>query len=132
VSYKIAGTYPITAAYSGDTAFTASTGSLTQVVGRAATTATTTTVASSANPSVVGQAVTYTATVSPVPDGGTVAFSDNGTPIAGCSAQQVAASTGTATCPVSYKIAGTYPITAAYSGDTAFTASTGSLTQVVN
>ena len=126
ISYKIAGTHPITASYSGDTAFTASTstGSLTQTVNQAATT-TTTTVTSSANPSVTGQTVTYTATVSPVPDGGTVAFT-------GCGTQQVDTSTGTATCQVSYKIAGTYAITAAYSGDTAFTASNGSLTQTVN
>ena len=76
--------------------------------------------------------MTYTATVSPVPDGGTVAFSDNGAPIAGCSLRHVDTSTGTATCEMSYKIAGTHPITAAYSGDTAFTASTGSLTETVN
>ena len=129
MSYKIAGTHPITAAYSGDTAFTASTGSLTETVGQAVTT---TTVTSSANPSAVGQTVTYTATVSPVPDGGAVAFSDGGAPIAGCAARHVATSTGTATCEMSYKIAGTHSITAAYSGDTAFTASAGSLTETVN
>src|SRR6266702_3340639 len=123
--------HAITAAYAGDTAFTASTGSLTQTVNQAVTT-TTTAVSSSANPAVTGQTVTYTATVSPVPDGGTVAFSDNGAPITGCSSLQVATSTGTATCQISYKIAGTHPITAAYAGDTAFTASTGSLTQTVN
>ena len=39
-------------------------------------TPTTLSVASSANPSVVDAAVTYTATVSPTPDGGTVAFFD--------------------------------------------------------
>ncbi len=125
------GIHAITAAYSGDTAFTASTGSLTQTVNQAVTT-TTTAVSSSANPAVTGQTVTYTATVSPVPDGGTVAFSDNGAPITGCSSLQVATSTGTATCQISYKIAGTHPITAAYAGDTAFTASTGSLTQTVD
>ena len=120
------GIHAITAAYSGDTAFTASTGSLTQTVNQAATTTTTTTaVTSSANPAVTGQTVTYTATVSPAPDGGTVAFSDNGAPVTGCSSLQVATGTGTATCQISYKTAGTHPITAAYSGDTAFTASTG-------
>ena len=128
MSDKIAGPHPITAAYSGDTAFTASTGSLTETVGQAVTT---TTVTSSANPAAVGQTVTYTATVSPVPDGGTVAFSDDGAPIAGCSSRHVDTSTGTATCEMSDKIAGPHPITAAYSGDTAFTASTGSLTETV-
>ena len=61
-----------------------------------------------------------------------MAFSDNGAPVTGCSSLQVATGTGTATCQISYKTAGTHPITAAYSGDTAFTASTGSLTQTVD
>ncbi len=125
------GSHTITASYGGDQNFTASTGSLTQTVSPAATT-TTTTVTSSANPSVTGQAVTYTATISPVPDGGTVAFSDGGTPITGCGAQQVDTSTGTAACQVTYTSTGTHSITAAYSGDTAYGGSTGSLTQTVN
>jgi S-adenosylmethionine/arginine decarboxylase-like enzyme len=125
------GSHAITASYGGDRNFTASTGSLTQAVSQAATT-TTTTVTSSANPSVTGQAVTYTATVSPVPDGGTVTFSDDGATIAECGAQQLDTSPGTATCPVTYDTAGTHAITAAYSGDAAYGASTGSLTQAVS
>ena len=82
--FNTTGPRSITASYSGDQNFTASTGSLTETVGQAVTT---TTVTSSANPSAVGQTVTYTATVSPVPDGGTVAFSDDGAPIAGCSSR---------------------------------------------
>jgi Big-like domain-containing protein len=61
---------------------------------------TTTTVSSSADPSIVGQPVTYTATVSPAPPGGTVQFWDNGftgTLITGCTAVPVSAD-GTATC----------------------------------
>jgi uncharacterized protein YjbI with pentapeptide repeats len=57
---------------------------------------TTTSVSSSLDPSVVGQPVTYTATVSPDPGGGTVAFTDNGSSITGCTA--VPLSAGTATC----------------------------------
>src|ERR1035437_2665102 len=49
---------------------------------------------SSPNPSTVGQAVTYTATVSPTPDGGTVAFTDNNTTLSGCAAVAVNTSTG--------------------------------------
>jgi len=60
-----------------------------------------------------------------------VAFSDDGTPITGCGALQVDTSTGTAACQLTYTSTGTHPITAAYSGDTAFGASTGSLTQTV-
>ncbi|MGH3185306.1 MAG: Ig-like domain-containing protein, partial [Streptosporangiaceae bacterium] len=78
-------------------------------------TQTATTLASSANPSVAGPAVTYTATVSPVPDGGTVAFTDGGATITGCGAVPVDTSTGRATCQVTYTSAGTHSITAAYS-----------------
>jgi hypothetical protein len=130
VTYTSTGRHSITAAYSGDTAYGASTYSLTQTVKAVITT--TTTVTSSANPSVTGQAVTYTAAVSPVPDGGTVAFTDGGTPITGCGAQQVGTSTGMATCQVTYYSQGMHSITAAYSGDTAYNGSADSLTQTVN
>ena len=46
-------------------------------------TATATALISSANPSVAGSEVTYTATVSPPPIGGTVSFTDDGATIAG-------------------------------------------------
>jgi hypothetical protein len=79
--------------------------------------------------------VIYTATVSPAPDGGTVAFtvtfSDGSILTTSCGAQQVDTSTGTATCQVTYDTVGTYSITAAYSGDAAFGASTGSMIQTV-
>jgi hypothetical protein len=93
-------------------------------------TATTTTLTSSANPSIIGGQVTYTATVSPVPDGGTVAFTDGGTTITGCGTVAVS-STGKATCQVTYNAVGTHTIAAAYSGDTAFGASSDTLTQQV-
>ena len=61
--------------------------------------------------------VTYTATVAPGPDGGTVTFDDGaGNPAtAHCAAQPV--SNGTATCTVSYADTGSYPVAATYSGD---------------
>jgi Bacterial Ig-like domain (group 3) len=64
--------------------------------------------------------VTYTATVSPARDGGTVAFEDAGSSI-GCDSQPVNAITGKATCLVTYSGAGSHSITATYSGDTNFT-----------
>jgi sugar lactone lactonase YvrE len=97
---------------------------------------TTTTLASSQNPSAVGQQVTFTATVAPTSGSGTptgtVVFKDGGTDITGCSAQ--ALSGGQATCATSSLTAGTHTITADYSGDTNFNTSTGTLTggQVVN
>jgi hypothetical protein len=78
--------------------------------------ATTTTVASSANPSIQGQTVTYTATVSPA-GGGSVTFNDGGaTPITGCKARSLD-SNGQATCQVTYTTTGSHAITAVYSGD---------------
>jgi hypothetical protein len=61
--------------------------------------------------------VTYTATITPAADGGTVSFDDGpGHPAtAHCAAQAVAG--GKATCTVSYADAGDYAVTATYSGD---------------
>ena len=93
---------------------------------------TTTALVSSVNPSAAGQAVTYTATVSPGPGGGTVAFTDNGSPIAGCAAQPVSTSTGQATCHTTPATARAHNIVADFSGSGGFGASTSpTLTQVV-
>jgi hypothetical protein len=61
--------------------------------------------------------VTLTATITPAAEGGTVSFDDGaGHPAgAGCAAQPV--SHGTATCTVAYGSAGSYAVTATYSGD---------------
>ncbi|MGH2835266.1 MAG: virginiamycin B lyase family protein, partial [Solirubrobacteraceae bacterium] len=75
-----------------------------------------------------GDSVTYTAVVSPVPDGGTVEFDQQGqmAPIAGCGAVAVDAVTGKATCTTSYVEAGQVVVTAAYDGDDSFAASDAS------
>jgi len=87
----------------------------------------------------IGQkvSVTYTATVTPAPDKGTVSFNDGaGNPATtGCAAQLLA--NGTATCTVSYPKIGTYSVIAAYSGDGALnnshaSASAATTTQVVD
>ena len=92
--------------------------------------ATTTTLASTPNPSVYGQSVTFTATVSSAASGtpsGTVTFKDGATtlgtgPLSG----------GTATFSTAALAIGGHTITAVYGGDTSFTASTSSgLTQTV-
>ncbi|MHB1962118.1 MAG: Ig-like domain repeat protein, partial [Acidimicrobiales bacterium] len=87
-------------------------------------TATSTSLTSSTNPATTSQAVTYTATVAPVPDGGTVAFYDNGSVVSACAAQAVDTSTGKATCTLTYSSSGSHAIEAAYSGDASFAAST--------
>src|SRR5262249_30296859 len=77
-----AGTSTISARYKGDGNFLTSTGRTTQTVGQSTTSGgsiTTTTVTSSANPSVFGQVVTFTATVVDTKVGtpqGTVTFLD--------------------------------------------------------
>src|SRR5688572_32297004 len=121
--------YTITAQYSGDGNFLASAGSVIQTVIKANTT---TAVTSSVNPSVVGQAVTFTATVSAVaPEAGTpsgtVQFLDNGTPVGA----PVALSVGVATMNTSALTVGSHTITAVYSGDCNFQPSTGMVVQSV-
>ena len=92
----------------------------------------TTTLASSRNPSSPGQSVTLTATVaggSGTPTGN-VAFTDGGSVIAGCAA--VAMSGGTAQCATTALLRGARAITAQYSGNPVYSASTSAtLTQIV-
>jgi hypothetical protein len=122
------GTHTITATYSGDGNFAGSSGAITETV---LPKTTSTSLSSSANPSLSGRAVTYTATVSPAPDDGTVAFSDAGSSIPGCTAQPLT-SHGAATCQVTYTAAGSHAIQAEYSGDPSFASGTSPrLTQQV-
>jgi hypothetical protein len=91
----------------------------------------TTTLASSANPSIVGQTVTFTATVggaSGAPTG-MVMFFDNGTQIG-----TGTLSGGVATVQTSSLTVGTHTITAHYGGDGTYASSMGTLSpnQVVN
>lgn len=125
------GSHSITAVYSGDSNFnTSSSATLIQVVNQAGTT---TIVTSSANPSVIGQTVTFTATVSVSAPGsgtptGTITFKDGATTLG-----TGTLSGGTATFSINSLVIGSHTITAVYAGDTNFAGSTSStLTQVVN
>jgi uncharacterized repeat protein (TIGR03803 family) len=111
---------------------------------------TTTTVTSSLNPSLVGQAVTFTATITSSSGdvkkqtskvttrktkvkshvvSGTVTWSAN----SGCGSTAVTSGyPGTATCSTSNLPTGTDAITATYSGDAGHNASSGTLNQIVN
>src|SRR5439155_14856472 len=129
------GGHTVTAAYSGDTNFTTSTSpNFTQTVNKANTSSA---VASSVNPSVFGQSVTLTASVSVTGNGsgtltGTVNFRDGGTTISGCGSAAVNGS-AQATCSTSSLTVGNHTITAVYSGDTNFNTSTSpNFTQTVN
>jgi YVTN family beta-propeller protein len=88
---------------------------------------TTTALASSADPSDIGQAVTYTAAVaaalvsSGTPNG-SVSFADGGITIPGCGAVVLVA--GRAQCTVTYSAPGSHVVTAAYAGTSSFLPST--------
>ena len=88
--------------------------------------ATTTALTTSATQVTQTASVTYTATITPAPDGGTVSFNDGaGNPATlHCAAQSV--SGGTATCTASYANTGSYSVTATYSGDGAMNDFAGS------
>ena len=73
-------------------------------------------VSSSANPAYTGSPVTYTAQVTPVPDGGTVSF-NVGTGSFPCNSEPVDPANGQATCTVSYNYPGPAYVTASYFGD---------------
>ena len=126
------GAHAITAVYSGTASYSTSTSAtFTQQVNQAPTT---TTVASSANPTSGGLSVTYTATIA-VTGGsvfaptGSVAFTDGSTVV--CAASTVSASTATCVAPASQQTSGPHPITATYSGDSNFITSSGTLAQQV-
>jgi hypothetical protein len=126
-SALVAGSPSITATYAGDTSYLTSTSSaVVQVVNLGATT---TTLASSANPDTYGTSFTLTATVSPsVPNGETVTF------LAGSNTIGTGkTASGKATFTVSPMGAGSASVTAKYAGDSNYATSTSSaLTQVVN
>ncbi len=124
------GLHSVLAAYSGDGNFNTSSGSLpTQTVNKANST---TAVASSPNPSVISQTVTFTATVTANAPGagdpsGVVTFTIDASNVA-----TATLSGGVATYSTSGLAVGSHPVSVAYSGDGSFNASTGGLTQVVN
>jgi hypothetical protein len=119
----------ITANYSGDSNFSTGSSSLIQIVHSSASS---TTLSSSANPATPGQQITLTATVAAVPSGssiptGQVTFLDGKTVIG-----QVPLNTsGTASFSTSNLSTGSHNLSAVYASDTLFAASTGTLTQSI-
>ena len=96
--------------------------------------ATTTTLASSANPSTQGQSVTFTASVTGTSPTGSVTLKDGGTVISGCSVVALTGSgnTRTAPCATAALGPGVHSITADYAGDAANASSSSSaLSQTV-
>jgi hypothetical protein len=122
------GTNAIKAVYGGASSLPGSTSNVVkQVVSKATTT---TVLASSLNPSNVGQSVTFTASVTPKFGGtitGSLTFYDGTTAL-----KTVALSGGVAKFTTSTLTSGTHSITATYNGSASFISSSASLPQTVN
>ena len=132
-SFAATGGHVITAVYNGAANFVGSSQSLTEQVNAPTTRkATTTTLSASANTVVVGQAVTFTATVrAPAGTGaptGTVTFFVGTTAVATVRLD----ANGKARLTGSFSRTGLFTIRAVYSGDATFDASSQSLTEQVN
>jgi hypothetical protein len=130
-TYTKPGVYTVTATVT-DQSGAISTQTATEAVGPTKTTLTT-----SPNPSVWGQPVTLTASISSPTGGspsGTVSFSAGSATISGCSAQPVNTATETATCVTSALAVGASDsLSATYSGDSSFASSVSApATQAVN
>jgi autotransporter-associated beta strand protein len=132
---SVAGTVPSSVTVGGNGVVAGGTASLAISSGElylvvTVTVNTATTLGIAANPSTYGQAVTFTASVSPVPAGGTVQFYDNG--VALDVTQNVDAGNGQAQLVINTLAAGNHPITATYSGFGVYTVYTSSSTSVSN
>jgi hypothetical protein len=129
-TYTTAGTFSITAVYSGDASNLGSTSPAVKQAVKALPAATTVIVASSGSPSFINQSVSFTATVSStdgsIPNGETVTFFDGAAQIGtGLTAG------GAASFTTSSLSAKTHTIKATYAGDATFKTSSGTVTQVV-
>jgi hypothetical protein len=133
ISTLTQGAHSITAQYSGNPSYAGSTSlAITQTVNAATTAATSTTVVSSLNPATVGQSVTFTATSTSTTAGtltGTITFFDGATQIGA----PVTISSGSASISTTTLTQAVHSITAKYSGDAKFSASTSlALSETVN
>ena len=128
--------YQVTADYSGDGTFNASSGMLSANINRGATS---TALISSSNPTVSGQPVTYTATVAPTSPAtgsptGSVTFAISGT-VCDITGDTVSLSGGSASCTISAGLSAQlspYSVSASYSGDPNYKPSTGNVSQAVS
>jgi len=124
-SFGAAGSYPITATYSGDQNYLPSSDTETLQVGTVCLQATNTTLRINPNPAQVGEMVTFTAQISGGTGlignvTGTVTFLQDGNPIGTGTVN----STNMATFSTSYSQTGTFSMTAMYGGDSNYAPST--------
>src|SRR6185437_9450023 len=130
-----AGSSTVTATYSNHSNYSGSTNTLTQTVNKAATTLA---VTSSAATSLVNQAVTFTANVTPssgqVKLSGNVTFTATNTSTSAVTTLctvGITGSTGAAACTTSSLAAGSYTVTASYGNDPSYDASSNTVAQTV-
>jgi autotransporter-associated beta strand protein len=124
------GNHNVTATYTGDPGNASSTGAVAHLVNKAGTS---TTLTASPTAALVGDTVTFTATVSVnapssglvIPPSGFVTFMEGSTPLG-----TVLLSGGTATFSTSALPAGSHDVTATYRGDAHFTGSTSAAAHV--
>jgi large repetitive protein len=130
-----AGAHTISAAYSGDTTFAASTGTgARQTVDTTALEDSVTQLHASADPATVGQTVVFTAIIAPTNGSatptGTVTFTIDGKAGLPVTLSELdGRDQATLTMPAG--AAGSYTITASYSGDSSFAASSSSTTEII-
>ncbi|MGB8261772.1 MAG: Ig-like domain-containing protein [Terracidiphilus sp.] len=122
-AFKKAGTHQVSAVYQGSASYKTSSDTLT--ITAVTPKATDTVLKASPTEPIAGASVTLTATVSPVPSYGQVAFRDGSTTLA-----QVALTAGTAVLKTSFSKTGAHKLTAAFEGTEAYTASTSSTVTV--
>ncbi|HLJ13513.1 MAG TPA: Ig-like domain repeat protein [Bryobacteraceae bacterium] len=117
-----AGAHSVSADYSGDANYQASTTTVAITVVKSPAT-----LSLASAPAQLGQAVTIKAAVNPVSaaSGGTVSFTNGGKTITGCSS--VPTQNGIATCNTSFSQLGDYSIGAGYSGDANTASGTASM-----
>jgi hypothetical protein len=127
------GSHAITAVYGGDNIFAASSSSTIETVGQASGAGSAISVASSANPALLGQPVTLTATVSGLSGmpTGTVTFMD-GTTVLGTAPLALVGGQAQATLTTSTLGLGEHDIIAVYSGDGTYAGSANAIMLPVN
>jgi hypothetical protein len=125
-----AGTHTITALYSGDGAYAGSSASTTESVYQSATS---TSLTASPSSTTVGTTVTLTANVYSSDGGGTLSFTRNGSTFPECRSATLVAVSGhyQAMCTLAWSVPGSYTISAEYSGDARYGASSASTTVTV-
>jgi Bacterial Ig-like domain (group 3)/Pro-kumamolisin, activation domain len=115
--------YPITASFAGDATYLAASDTSKSFTVTKAPTVTTLGI-SPPSPSVFGQPVTLTASVTPDDNGGTVVFFDGATAIPSCAPQTPAGASHTVSCVTSTLAVGGHTISAVYGGDADYQGST--------